>query len=238
MAEVKVRSDEHDRNTCLATTVTAKRVSDADVRVQLEAAFLAVPVERGVIVQVECYVGTTGARFEMLADGVAVRSVTEASSVETSYTVESEKGRAVALEPTLSAKSGQDELVASLGSLNRSGSQSNTVAFKGHESELAITHVRDSHVRWSLRSHRARRAYADYLEGTLKIEASAQWDGTGSASIAVTAQPTDIRYFGPDGAKLGRLASLGLHAKLLARRAAVPSRRVSRHDVFLTRNSG
>ena len=64
------------RDSCLITHVTGEASSVAQLNLTIDASFLTVPIARGMVVQTECHIGTTGGRFELLSQDASVRSIT------------------------------------------------------------------------------------------------------------------------------------------------------------------
>jgi hypothetical protein len=203
----------------------------------LDASFLTVPIARGFVVKVECHIGTTGARFELIARRATVQSLTDGTSVDASYENDRLTSSSQKLAPSLSSKAPPSELKLELGSSEATTSASRKVTFPGKEQLLAVTHVGDSGVRWSIRPHRGERAVVDYLEGTVRLEALARWTEGRRPHVEITAQTTDIRFFGPDGRVLSRPASVGLWVKLHLLGMAMPSREIRRHTVKFSNHS-
>ena len=235
---IQPAADLKSRDACLITHVTGEASSAAQLDVTIDASFLTVPIAQGVVIQTECHVGTTGARFELLSQEASVRSVTQPTDIATAYENKKEWSAGGSLAPTVSAKTQGASLELSGVATTSATTDSRAVAYAGREPLLAVTTVGESGIRWSLRSHRGERAVADYLEGTLTLSAAASWTISCEPALVVTAQPTDIRFFSPSGARLNRMASLGLWLKLKSLGVHLPSREPTEHRVRISFDSG
>lgn len=235
MAQIRIAQSlpRLDEGACLATVVSAQQSAGAKMTLTIDAGFSPRVVPKGVVVLVEFFVGTTGARFEATADGAVVRNQTKADVVATSHVVETSRDQSERIEPSGTIKSGTKEVSVTLGASESQASETQRTTFSGSECLLAITEVGRTGVRWHLRRHRGTKAIADYLEGNLVLNAVAEWNAPERPVITVTAQPTDIRYFGPSGDVLPRRSSIALWLWLRVRGQTVPSRDATVHVVSL-----
>ena len=225
------------RDSCLITHVTGEASSVAQLNLTIDASFLTVPIARGIVVQTECHIGTTGGRFELLSQDASVRSITQATEIATAYENRKESSSGESLAPSLSAKTAGAEFKLAGVSTTSSITDSRSVAYQGREPLLAVTPVGDSGIRWSLRSHRGEHAVADYLEGMLRLSAAASWNASCEPSLVVTAQPTDSGSLVQWGDALAYGVPRAV-AEIEITGRSLPSRQPTEHRVRIAFDSG
>jgi hypothetical protein len=211
--------------------VSGTLTADGELRIAIEAAFLPVPIDRGVIVQYECHVATTGARFEARSERPKLKNLTLPDTVETSNTIGESAEHVTTHEPKVKGKAGSAEFEFAVGSESWHHSRTSSTTFAGNECRLAIVESAGTYIRWHLRRDRAGKAVVDYVEGDLHLKAKATSSEIPGPTVTITARPTDIRFFGSRGEVLPRRSSIGLWAKLLLTGRPVPSRKATQHMV-------
>lgn len=204
-------------------TVSGVFASATDLDVAIRLCFLPQPISRGIIVHTECNIATTGARIEVLAIGAKVKAKTGPSRIPTKYELTEQPKVGIKFAPSVKFETKGHKAELQLGEASTETLSSATSSTESAEDVLAVTHVSDNRLRWSLRPHRGKKLVVDYLEGNLTLNAGANWGRSAEPKFVVTAQPTDIRFFGPSGRTLGHLASVGLRVKLLLAGKKLPN---------------
>jgi len=193
--------------------------SSRSTKLTLRATFLPIPIKTGVVVVVECYIGITGAHFLLKANGAGLNNLTPDVHILADHKIEEQVERKRSFSPSVTAK----KIEVSLGSIDAKQNISRQVSFSSGEAILQGVIVKANQIKWSLRPHAGIKFVTGYLEGNLDLVALGSWDGEILPRFYAEAEPSDRRFFGPDGKILSRLASLGLWIKLLIEGVELPS---------------
>lgn len=188
------------------------------IKLTLSSSFLPLRVKRGVVVVTECSIGTTGAHFLLKAKDASLKNLTPDIRISTVHDIEEQSVTNSNLEPSVSV----GEVEVSVGSLSAQKNVSKKVSFSSGEALLQGVILNPHTIQWSLRPHAGIKVIAGYLEGNLELDALGIWNGEKLPDFYCQAEPSDRRFFGPDGRVLSLLASMGLLVKLIVEGVELP----------------
>ncbi len=199
-----------------ALTTTSSLVRSRLARIAVRASFLPLAVENGLVVKGDVFVGCTGALFQLRAIDAILDDYTPTSHITVNHQNEVSRVGEVSGKASLAS--------AGANGIKREEASSGA-SFSSQEGHLIATLQAPTFLSWSFFLHRGEKAVRDYLEGSLDLFALYSWRPEHRPRILVSARPSDRRFYSSSRRELGRLKSLALAAKLVARGVRLPEQR-------------
>ncbi len=196
----------------LDAKLTVPEKSKVSCRLEIRAIFRPFPVEKGMIIKTECYIACQGAHFEIKIVDAEISDFKGNEWIQTQYHEETSAERTASIKGSILGR----------GFSEGGGSKVN---HDGREAILsALRDEKENTLHWTYKLPSGIKAVRDYLEGNYDdIWAEVKWTEVKTPSFSLKAWPTDRHFFGQNGLKLSRLASLALTIKLSSYGIDLPS---------------
>ncbi len=183
----------------------------------LVGTFSAVEVPKGVFVKTLVHIGCKSAKFVCSSSDGNLTKFSQGATPKGRFTLKQVTASKTKLLPEINIKSELKTLegAAKLGNVEKASEESGISEFDGSEYSLRSTQARSekgSRVEWYIIPKRVPKQDADFMIGNVLVQAEYLPE---PEQINCTAMPLDVRIYDRDFKPLGRLASVGVRAKLL-----------------------
>lgn len=188
-------------------------IGEGRLRFDLNVAFKAIPVHRGIIQKADYYIGSTGAHIIFETDKGSVFNYTverDPLKVNHTNTVTRTRNSSASLKPAITNKEGDKEVKLELGEISWSAKVDSVFVstFSCNERSLNSIYM-ESAIHWLLNLPRGERVISDYLVGNLWLFAECLWKDT-SPSGDLSVRPSDVRFFNDDKRPLPSYKSIAM----------------------------
>jgi len=188
----------------------ADMTKNKSLRVDLNVAFTPIPVRRGKITRrTDFHIGSTGATIKVKTNNSTLKNYSKEKTLKVKYsnTTKRKRNFTFTLKPEVTAKSGDVQIGASIGSVTREKGDERTfsTAFSNKERKLATTALNNT-ITWSIELPRGDKAIRDFLIGNLYLYAQFTC-GSSPISGRVAIRPTNVLFFDEENIQIGKLHS-------------------------------
>lgn len=194
----------------LLLDLEADHENDGSLRLDLNVVFNPISVRRGIATLVDYYVGCTGAEISIELTRGAIRSHTQAATLDVSYnnTTKTQRTAKLCLSPAVKTKTGISESDVTVGEItyDTAAERFFTSTFASQERYLSPALMGNT-IKWTITIPRGEKAIRDFLHGNLYLFAQGSWDRF-PRSGCVSIRPSDVLFFDSDRRPIGSLRSL------------------------------